>query len=124
MELGNVLFGHSRGSIGIPRGKGFEDELIRLFEACDPQRDKSWREYGVPFENEIFEVHPYCWCEEETCPQCGTGEQFNFFYKPTRFGIRWYKYPLRDAYATEKITLIKFHKIIDVCIGSVKAGKK
>jgi hypothetical protein len=26
--------------------------------------------YGVEFENEIFMMHPFCWCEQEDCPWC------------------------------------------------------
>lgn len=119
MEIGNAIFGHSRGEWPIPRSTGFEHELIRLFEAYAPKRDKSWREYGVEFSNDVFEVHPYCWCEEETCPQCGTGEQANFLYKPTVFYISWYKYPLRDSYASKKISVHEFCHIIDDCIKSL-----
>lgn len=26
--------------------------------------------YGVYFENEVFSMHPYCWCEGDDCPWC------------------------------------------------------
>lgn len=26
--------------------------------------------YGVPFSNDTFQLHPYCWCEGEGCPWC------------------------------------------------------
>lgn len=26
--------------------------------------------YGVAFENDVFMMHPYCWCEREDCPWC------------------------------------------------------
>jgi hypothetical protein len=63
MELGNIIFGNSRGQFEIERGKGFEEELIRLFESYAPERDSSWREYGEEFENDIFMVEPYYWGE-------------------------------------------------------------
>lgn len=28
--------------------------------------------YPIPFENEVFSQHPYCWCEQEDCPWCAT----------------------------------------------------
>lgn len=47
-----------------------EQELMRLFDVYAPQRDNSWREYGEPFENDVFWVHPdyqhfECECEFE-----------------------------------------------------------
>jgi hypothetical protein len=45
----------------------------------------------------------------------------DFLYKPSGFTIHWYKYPLRDAYTNQKITLAGFKKIISACIQSCKA---
>lgn len=61
MELGNMLFGNSRGRYPVERGVGYEDHLSRLFDAYAPERDTSWREYGQRFENETFAVFPYYW---------------------------------------------------------------
>ena len=63
MEFGNILFGNSRGNYKISRGVGWEDELIRLFDAVKPNRDNSWREYGFHFENDTFMIFPYYWGE-------------------------------------------------------------
>jgi hypothetical protein len=120
MELGNMVFGHSRGEVEIPRGRGYEDMLIELAMKLPGGEDS--RGYGVNFSNDVFEMHPYCWCEKDDCPQCGTGEQFNFLYKPTGYGIRWYKYMLRDAYATAEISLLGFCEMIDACLKSIRAA--
>lgn len=33
--------------------------------------DDEWAEkYGTNFENDVFVMHPYCWCEEPTCLWC------------------------------------------------------
>lgn len=61
MELGNILFGNSRGSFSIERGQGYEQELARLFDVCAPDRDTNLRDYGVDFENDTFHVFPYYW---------------------------------------------------------------
>ena len=106
----------------MPRGQGFEEELLRLIHRL-PGGEEG-RGYGVHFENDTFYMHPYCWCDKDECPQCGTGEQFNFFYKPTGYGIRWYKYILRDSYATDPVKIGKFSKMIDACVASLgEAGK-
>ena len=26
--------------------------------------------YGAIYENDVFMMHPYCWCEQEDCPWC------------------------------------------------------
>lgn len=59
MELGNMMFGNSRGSFPIERSVGWEIELDRLFNAYSPEPDH----YGPRFENEIFMVLPYYWGE-------------------------------------------------------------
>lgn len=204
MELGNMIFGHSRGNFPIKRGIGFEEELYRLFDAINPDRDNSWREYGENFENDTFMTFPYWWgdCEcgfddkdyewsennqcKESCfsvrrekfdnelksegislyndnseewkkrmtewalkngftgwegsgghCDCGYNEEYNkwretnnhngncpivkpnFKHKPTGFEIQWYKYPLRDSYMNNPITLKDFSKLIDDCILSL-----
>lgn len=47
--------------------------------------------YGVEYENDTFMMHPFCWCEKETCKWC-YGEEPNFIYKPTNTRIWWYKW--------------------------------
>ena len=241
MELGNALFGISRGEFPIEREEGFEEELFRLFDVIAPDRNNSWREYGMEFENDVFSVFPYYWgdctCgydekdsqwqeENEHEPHCyqsalkkaldewlenhpepevemfntsyeevETGITFisavparspsadmwrkwhdekqeieekiydklcaefsmdreyccathctcnykerrkrfyeehyhdkncpivkpNFLYKPTGFAIKWYKYPLRDSYMSQNITLDEFKKIIAKCVESCTA---
>lgn len=27
--------------------------------------------YGAPYEDDVFMMHPFCWCEREDCPWCG-----------------------------------------------------
>jgi hypothetical protein len=241
MELGNAIFGNSRGEYPIERGEGFENELYRLFEAYAPSRDNSWREYGVEFENDVFSVFPYYWGDctcgydekdyqwsaenehesscyqsaldramrewlekhpepeaqmhnttveeielgvtfisseparspsadmwrkwyakkrrfedktyDKLCTQYGVDRKFgaaihctcdyrdrrhkfrekndhdkncpivkpNFLFKPTGFSIQWYKYPLRDSYMSQNITLDEFKEIVSKCIESCKA---
>jgi hypothetical protein len=65
--------------------------------------------YGLAFENDVFMMHPYCWCERPDCAWCRTcvcetDEQCrtscqtnqpgapNFHFKPADLKVRWYKY--------------------------------
>lgn len=67
--------------------------------------------YGQDFENAVFKMHPFCWCERDDCGYCAgigsmpqlergiSGIKYdeserlpNFLYKPTGFKLWWYKY--------------------------------
>jgi hypothetical protein len=202
MELGNILFGNSRGEYPVERSAGFEDELSVLFRRIDPEYH-----YAPEFENEVFAVRPYYWgdctcgyeakesvwckanqhskdcyqtayqaleddleakgynewgkdlkryqrerkalCERFgitwnyglgcavhcTCDYRANWEKFasendhshdcllvmpNFHYKPTDYQLKWYKYPLRDSYANQELTVRQFAAMIDACIASIK----
>lgn len=75
MELGNMIFGNSRGEFRVPRGEGWENELSRLFDAYAPESE--WREYGIEFENDTFAVMPYWWGDCE----CGYDEKEGEWYE-------------------------------------------
>lgn len=122
MELGNMLFGSSRGNFPIDRQGGWEEELYRLSDAT------GFCFYGDRIKNSIFEIFPYYWgnctcgmekLEKERTEDCMYNKP-NFTYFPTNLTISWYKYPLRDAYISQDISLEEFSKIIDACIRSLK----
>jgi len=208
MELGNIVFGNSRGEIHLQRGVGFEDEWERLVERMGIDY------YGENFENKTFAILPYWWGDctcgfdeaanfqgkhgfecyqtkldeervkagwhygkygflgrpeglsytecakiEDTIYKkltkkfglsrygcavhctCDYEDRYlayiktigyadghksdcklvlpNFCYKPTDFQIQWYKYPFRDSYTNQEITVEQFAEIIDKCIDSV-----
>jgi hypothetical protein len=58
--------------------------------------------YGINYENDVFMMHPYCWCEQDDCKWCSKDEP-NFIFKPTKCGIRWYKYIGRDQVQEGKL---------------------
>src|SRR5262245_54969257 len=39
--------------------------------------------YGAHWENDVFLMHPYCWCEKDDCPWCCgcdcPGDSFHYF---------------------------------------------
>lgn len=48
--------------------------------------------YGVEYENDVFMMHPFCWCESDDCRWCGEENAPNFEYKPTGGKVWWYKW--------------------------------
>lgn len=73
--------------------------------------------YGANYENEVFAMHRYCWCDGHDCPWCSysgeEGSHFqerfrnkgalpghcgapNFWHKATGFRVWWYKWIGRD----------------------------
>lgn len=74
--------------------------------------------YGENFENEVFTMHRYCWCERGDCPWCRScdcdgaeectpecssniPEAPNFLHKPSGATVHWYKYIGRGMEVSE-----------------------
>ena len=121
MELGNLMFGHSRGEYAVePR-----DEYQEMF--CDFLFENNADAYGFfdrsngagHFENDTFIVRPYYWGEDESI-----AELPNFLYKPSGLEIRWYKYPMRDAYSNMDISPEDFRAILNACRASLKRDEE
>ena len=196
MEVGNLIFGHSRGTYPVDRNEDrLWEQLRRLADAlgCDTY-------FSPEFGNDVFVVRPYYWgdcdcgyedqesewgdankhsddcyfteygklpeygydthgrvcheidakklCEKHgipwnggrgsavhcTCEHDAAWEKWsgehdhsracsivlpNFLFKPTGFELRWYKYPLRDSYSSEKLDLPMLHKMVNECIRSL-----
>jgi len=116
MEIGNLLFGNSRGTYEVPREE-FEKVLIPFMEDLgvgSEGYDKEPDETYATFDNELFTIRPYYWGDDEEIEELS-----NFIYKPTDFQMQWYKYPLRDAYMNQNINIEQFKNTIEECRKSV-----
>lgn len=120
MELGNLLFGNSRGEFPVERG-----EFENIFQVLiDELGDKIY----PLFKNDVFQFSPYSWdsdCEcvgDEHDPDCLLIRP-NFIYYPAKLEISWYKYPFRDSYSNKKFTQKEFFYAILDCINSLKGDK-
>ena len=119
IELGNLLFGHSRGKFLVPRNEDYQGAFLNFLERSgfdaggnidNPHLEDFCNDETNCFENDIFILRPYYWGDdEEMC------ELPNFVYKPTGFEMRWYKYPLRDTYANQDLTPIDFWFMLAEC---------
>lgn len=135
MEIGNALFGNSRGTNKVNRAwqNDFADFLFASgFNGygCPDTNTPKGRllenkyqvvledENGEPnyqYETDTFIVVPYYWGDDLEMKR-----KPNFVYKPTGFTLNWYKYPLRDSYMNEEISKEAFLQILEVCRVSVQ----
>ena len=124
MELGNLIFGNSRGEFPIPRGK-WQDAFCKFLDSIGldsygyvpkwaSDTLKKYQKENGGFENDIFIINPYYWGEDEDIKVLP-----NFVFKETGYTIDWYKYPLRDAYANQDISFEDFKNMIQKCKNSI-----
>ena len=117
MELGNLLFGNSRGQFKLP-----DRDIVSSDEWANLKEKVNINFYGIPndesdfygFDNDAFTIRPYYWGEDGNM-----AELPNFLYKPTGFKIHWYKYPFRDSYMNQDLNREEILKIFDKCIHSI-----
>ena len=127
MEMGNLIFGHSRGRYPVPRGfeKGtweWQDRFGKFFNkfgleyhgicCVKPSMPGFWENNRGGLMTPIFEIWPYWWGDESDEVECGRA---NFIYHPTGYELRWYKYPLRDSYANQDLTYEEFDRMLSDC---------
>lgn len=122
MELGNAIFGNSRGKYEIVARRQFEDVFIPFLKKIGLDErgysEDGWDKEYATFNNDTFLVRPYYWGEDEYI--CSLP---NFVYKPTGLEIQWYKWPFRDSYINQEMPLQQFEQIIEHCLNSVRKDK-
>lgn len=121
MELGNLLFGHSRGSFEVDRDLQDSFEWHQLISLSDSDfyghTSNKIKENDVGgYENEVFAIRPYWWGDDDALQ----AQMPNFLYKPTGFEIRWYKYPFRDSYMNKNLSVKNIKDIFIHCADSIK----
>lgn len=140
MEIGNMIFGNSRGEYPVPRAwqdafcarlneMGFDcygsanewDETGKFAPELSEMYDKFlvWidgEEGGrhYKWETDTFVIMPYYWGDDDTI-----GALPNFVHKPTGFEMTWYKYALRDAYMNQPVTLAELDEMMRACVESI-----
>lgn len=73
-----------------------------------------------PFENDVFAMRTYCWCDEEM-PGHEDGCPPNFEYKPTGVQISWYKHAGRGIECNRpEPTMMRWFEVLADCVRSVK----
>lgn len=113
MELGNLMFGNSRGEYAVGPRKDYQEPFNRFLNALGlDYHGEDERGYGI--DNDVFTIRPYYWGEDEA-----KAELPNFVYKPTGLEISWYKYPMRDAYSNQDVSVKEFKTILKDCLRHV-----
>ena len=100
MEMGNLLFGSSRGEYEFPDRKIVDsDEWVALLNVLGLD-DYGVTGIGNPHENDrggyddgVICINPYYWGDDEA-----EAAKPNFLDRSIGLEIRWYKYPFRDSY--------------------------
>lgn len=96
MELGNMIFGNSRGECPVPRTAAFEEPWGRFTEAAG----LSWRGYedkeGAVAENDTFRVLSYDWDAE--C-DCGADERMEAWHEANPHAPSCYQTDLHERMA-------------------------
>ena len=124
MELGNLMFGNSRGNYEIDREK-YQDIFLEWLDAhgfdgyglaADAQMAERFTSEGedTRFENDVFVIRPYYWGEDARI-----AAKPNFVYKPDGLEICWYKYPMRDAYSNVPLDGVDLPAILEKCAESL-----
>lgn len=113
------------GMFGASASDDIIDTAMRVIGVGFGSEDEWSSKYGTNFENDVFMMHRFCWCDQEdgSCLWCLHGdhpdfhkllaEKFGpgdyqrhadrhyydppqFWFKPTDFRLTWYKYIGRD----------------------------
>ena len=74
--------------------------------------------YGVDYENDVFMMHCFCWCEKDDCKWCN-GDEPNFRYKKSGLEIKWYKWIGRSMEFNKDISNKEWKKLYQDCIKSI-----
>ena len=116
MELGNAIFGNSRGLYCVEPREEYQNAF------CEFLDKNGFDMYGYRnnsnervFKNNIFTIRPYYWGDDEE-----EANLPNFVYNPNNLKIKWYKYPMRDAYSNQDVDIETFKDILSVCAKSLK----
>lgn len=97
---------------------------------ADEHGDETW---CADFENDVFMMHRYCWCERKACPWCNgrhdehrgyDGDDLskrapNFHYKPLDYRVWWYKTNGRQMRESRPLTAAEFEEMKRRCFESL-----
>ena len=118
MELGNIIFGNSRGLYHVTPREEYQDVFCEFlhangFDMYGYKEGYKSREY----DNGTFVIRPYYWGEDEEIAALP-----NFEFRPAGLQIKWYKYPMRDAYSNLDISVDELKRMLAACAASMRVS--
>jgi hypothetical protein len=75
--------------------------------------------YGTDYSNDVFEMHPFCWCDRKDCKMC-TKDFPHFIHRKSGLEIHWYKWIGRDMRYSKNIPDKEWNMILKECRDSVR----
>lgn len=66
------------GMVGPSEEDSALDKFLRMVGVKYASESEWAEKYGASFENDVFLMHPYCWCDSETCAWCIHGDHPDF----------------------------------------------
>src|SRR5690606_35696842 len=115
------------GAFPDPVAETFLDAALRLLaEQVNLQLQCSdWAEkYGVEYENDVFMIHPFCWCERQDCPWCGgcecTSDSFRYFIDDREVTLEeWIEFynKAKDKEEADRRRTRRHDPVCDFCLG-------
>lgn len=126
IELGNLLFGNSRGPYKFPdREIADSDEWLALLNVLGLNY-RGYCDKGNPHENDRggyddgrICVNPYYWDDDEE-----EAAKPNFLDRDIGLEIKWYKYPFRDAYTNWRMTAEEMKRYFGGLANTYAANKQ
>lgn len=115
MELGNMMFGNSRGVYHVEPRRDYQDPFCKFLDRAGFDFYGYYKDGSNYYENDVFIIRAYYWGEDDEI-----AELPNFVYKPTGLEIRWYKYPMRDAYSNQDVGVEDFMGLLEACEKSMQ----
>lgn len=117
MEIGNLLFGNSRGDFAVDRGlEGIFLKALREAGFDEQGFCRTWKSdtpAPVPYTSDAtathhFVIQPYVYDDMDNANLVP-----NFLDRTTGLKLRWYKRPLRDSYANYDLTREMLEPILE-----------
>ncbi len=114
-------------TVVIPHGMIPDEDLraqlievgIRLIAEKCGDDDNFPEKYGAKFDNNVFSMHPYCWCEKEDCKYCRDYDPAPNFAYHGGLKVHWYKYIGRSMEIEGDVSAEKMLDIIRECLESI-----
>lgn len=108
IEMGNALFGHSRGAYPFPDRDIAQGDAWHALLNVLGLDSRGHSEPGNPHRNDrggyddgTICINPYWWGNPDDEEEAGKP---NFLDRRIGLEIRWYKYPFRDSYMNWKMS--------------------